>query len=213
MVECTLSFTHCLRLNLQLHTIDLVRTCRISSFCTVAWQLARFQLTRCIARFLGDSLASCISWSYRCNGLVFASILHTRTHTHTHPFNSPFFGTTQVSQYRKGKTNLDFCEARDSEWQWHQLGHMQVCTLLQTDNHPAPHYSFFLQAGCPSCHPTNSVKHWRQICQYFEVLKCTRHYKHSRPTFCVFAYIHIWSTDFKEQNFKAGSITNQLVSH
>jgi len=38
--------THCLRLNLQLHTISLVRTCRISSFCTVAWQLARFQLTR-----------------------------------------------------------------------------------------------------------------------------------------------------------------------
>ena len=43
MVECTLSITHCLRLNLQLYTIDLVRTCRISSFCTVAWQLARFQ--------------------------------------------------------------------------------------------------------------------------------------------------------------------------
>ena len=50
MVECTLSITHCLRLNIQLHTIDLVRTCRISSFCTVAWQLARLQLTRRIAR-------------------------------------------------------------------------------------------------------------------------------------------------------------------
>jgi len=35
--------------------------------------------------------------------------------THTHPFNSPFSGTTQVSQYQKGKTNLDFTEARDSE--------------------------------------------------------------------------------------------------
>jgi len=30
---------------------------------------------------------------------------------------------------------LDFTEARNSEWQWHQLGHMQVCTSLQTDNH------------------------------------------------------------------------------
>jgi len=39
-----------------------------------------------------------------------------------------------VSQYQKDKTNLDFTEARDSEWQWHQLGHMQVCTLLQSDN-------------------------------------------------------------------------------
>jgi len=50
----------------------------------------------------------------------------------THPFNGPFSGTTQVSRYQKGKTNLDFTEARKSEWQWHQLGHMQVCTLLQT---------------------------------------------------------------------------------
>jgi len=40
-----------------------------------------------------------------------------------------------VSQYQKGKSDLDFTEARDSEWQWHQLGHMQVCTSLQTDNH------------------------------------------------------------------------------
>jgi len=40
-----------------------------------------------------------------------------------------------VGWYKKGTTNLDFTEARDSEWQWHQLGHMQVCTLLQTDNH------------------------------------------------------------------------------
>jgi len=40
-----------------------------------------------------------------------------------------------VSRYQKGKTNLDFTEARDIGWQWHQLGHMQVCTLLQTDNH------------------------------------------------------------------------------
>jgi len=55
--------------------------------------------------------------------------------THTHPFNGPFSGTTQVSRYQKGKTNLDFTEARESEWQWHQLRHMQVCTSLQTDNH------------------------------------------------------------------------------
>ena len=43
--------------------------------------------------------------------------------------------TTRVGRYQKCKTNLDFTEARDSEWQSHQLGHMQVCTLLQTDNH------------------------------------------------------------------------------
>ena len=59
MVECTLFMTHCLRHNLQLYTISLVRTCRISSFCTAAWQLARLLLTRRIARSLGDSWASC----------------------------------------------------------------------------------------------------------------------------------------------------------
>ena len=61
------------------------------------------------------------------------------------------------SRYEKGKTNLDFIEARDSDWQWHQLGHMQVCTFLQTDNHASAPPVSFLQAGCPSCRPTNSV--------------------------------------------------------
>jgi len=51
-----------------------------------------------------------------------------------------------------------FTEARDGEWQWHQLGHMQVCTSLQTDNHASTPPLSFLQAGCPSCSPTNSVK-------------------------------------------------------
>ena len=78
--------------------------------------------------------------------------------THTHPFNGPFSGTTRVSRYQKGKTNLDFTEARDSEWQWHQHCHMQVCTSLQTDNHASTPPLSFLQAGCPSCHPTNSIK-------------------------------------------------------
>ena len=32
-----LFMTHCLQLNLQRHTIGLVRTCRISIFCTVVW--------------------------------------------------------------------------------------------------------------------------------------------------------------------------------
>ena len=92
------------------------------------------------------------------------------THTHTHPFNGPFSGTTQVSRYQKGKTNLDFTEARDSVWQWHQLGHMQVCTLLQTDNHTSTPPLYFLQARCPSCHPTNSVK---ALKAYYPLYYCT----------------------------------------
>jgi len=68
------------------------------------------------------------------------------SHTHTR-LTALFSGTTRVSLYKKGKTNLDFTEAIDSEWQWHQLGHMQVCTSLQTDNHANTHHSVFLQAG------------------------------------------------------------------
>jgi len=82
----------------------------------------------------------------------------TKTNTHTHPFNGLFSGTTRVGRYQKGKTNLDFTEATDSEWQWHQLGHTQVCISLQTDNHASTSPLSFLQAGCPSCCPTNSVK-------------------------------------------------------
>jgi len=66
-----------------------------------------------------------------------------------------------VSRYQKGKTNLDFTEARDSEWQRHQLGHMQICTSLQTNNHASTPPLSFLQAGCPSCRPTVS-KHCTQ---------------------------------------------------
>ena len=77
--------------------------------------------------------------------------------THTHTFNCPLSGTTRVSRYQKGKTNLDFTEARDSEWQWHQLGHMQVCTSLQTDNHAStPPLSFYRPDALPAAQPTAS---------------------------------------------------------
>ena len=86
--------------------------------------------------------------------------MHARahTHTHTHMFNGPFSGTTQVSRYQKGKTNLNFTEARDSEWQWHQLGHMQVCISLQTDNHAStPPLKFFYRPDAlPAAQPTVS---------------------------------------------------------
>jgi len=49
-----------------------------------------------------------------------------------------------VRWYQKGKTNRDITEARGSEWQWHQLGRMHVCTSLQTDNYAStPPLSFF----------------------------------------------------------------------
>ena len=49
------------------------------------------------------------------NGNGQKGMLQIDAHTHTHTFNGPFSGTTRVSRYQKGKTNLDFTEARDSE--------------------------------------------------------------------------------------------------
>ena len=91
-----------------------------------------------------------------CNWLLTET--HTHTHTHTHPFNGPFSRTTQVSRYQKGEANLDFTEARDSEWQWHQLGHTQVCISLQTDNHASttPLKVFYRPDALPAAQPTAS---------------------------------------------------------
>jgi len=86
------------------------------------------------------------------------SVAHSVCITHPRPFKGPLSWTTRVSRYQKGKTNLDFTEARDSEWQSHQLGHMQVCNSHQTDNHASTPPLSFLQSGCPSCRPTNSIK-------------------------------------------------------
>jgi len=62
-----------------------------------------------------------------------------------------------MSRYQKGKTNLDFTEARDREWQRHQLGRMQVCTLLQTDNHASTHHSVsYRPDALPAAQPTAS---------------------------------------------------------
>ena len=85
---------------------------------------------------------------------------HTHTHrdTHTHPFNGPLSGSTRVSQYQKGKTDLDFTGARASEWQWHQLGDMQVCISLQTDNHASTSLLkfFYRPDALPAAQPTVS---------------------------------------------------------
>jgi len=63
-----------------------------------------------------------------------------------------------VSRYQKGETNLDFTEARDSEWQWHQLGRMQVCISLQTDNHASTLTTQFFYGpdALPAAQPTAS---------------------------------------------------------
>jgi len=82
-------------------------------------------------------------------------------HWHTHTRLTALCpGLPRWAGSRKGKPSLDFTEARDTEWQWHQLGHMQVCTSLQTDNHAStPPLSFYGPDALPAAQPTAS-EHW-----------------------------------------------------
>jgi len=87
---------------------------------------------------------------------IHTALNNTDNDTYIHPLNG-HSGTTQVSRYQKGKINLDFTEPRDSEWQWHQLGHMQVSTSLQTDNHAGtPPLSFYRPDALSAAQPTAS---------------------------------------------------------
>ena len=63
-----------------------------------------------------------------------------------------------MCRYQKGKTNLDLLKQETvsgSGISWaicKSAPHSRQITM------PAPHHSSFLQTGCPSCCPTNSVK-------------------------------------------------------
>ena len=82
--------------------------------------------------------------STRARAVLLGRVTHLLSVTHTHPFNGPLSGTTWVSRYQRGKPIWILLKQRYSEWQWYQLGHMQLCTSLQTDNHAStPPLSFF----------------------------------------------------------------------
>jgi len=112
--------------------------------------------------------------------LQWNSAAHTHTHAHTHARTQPFYsplgfcpglprwaGTRKVKPGRLNESG--FAGARDGEWQWHQLGHMQICTLTQTHNQSSiPPLSFYRPDALPAAQPTAS-KHWRHICSIFVV--------------------------------------------
>jgi len=101
--------------------------------------------TLCCIWYFKVSIIQCTHWPVAIICQNNHTDRHTRTHTHTHTH-------TRLTAL------CFFTEARDCEWQWNPLGHTQVCTSLQTDNHASTPLLSFLQAGCPSCRPTNSVK-------------------------------------------------------
>jgi len=82
--------------------------------------------------------------------------LHHTTHT-PQPFYGPFPGTTQVSRCQKRRELLDFMVQVKINRGRH-TDHPAGRHSMQTNQCPPPPSPIFLQAGCPSCHPTNSVK-------------------------------------------------------
>jgi len=84
--------------------------------------------------------------SSQCEEYIALSIIGMHgTHTHTHTTQA-FYGSLDfvqdclVNWYQKGKTNLDFNEARNSQWKCN----MWICTSLLTGNHAtSPPLSFF----------------------------------------------------------------------
>jgi len=85
-----------------------------------------------------------------------------------HPSYGLFSRTTCVNQQQKGKPFWILVKQEMMGWQWYQLDiwHIQIIfTSLQRDNH-ARTSAQFLQAGCPSCHKTNSVKALKAVTLY-----------------------------------------------
>ena len=149
--------------------------------CVCRWMCSAFWCrASCLLRRLFCRAAVSASWTL--SGARFTILLlllyrqgsdtrldtlkHTRAHTHTHTFNGPFSRTTRVCWYQKGKTNRDFTEARDSEWQWHQLGHIKSAPRSRQITMPAPHHSVFYRPDAlPAAQPTASkhpaIKTWQ----------------------------------------------------
>jgi len=75
-------------------------------------------------------------------------------------------GSTQVSQYQKGKTktNLDFMEQETVSGSGISWAICKSAPNLRQTTMPAPHQSIFYR--CPSCRQTNSVKALKAMCMH-----------------------------------------------
>ena len=79
------------------------------------------------------------------------------THTHTRPFNCPLSGTTRVSRYQKGKTNLDFTEAETASGSGISWATCKSAPRSIQITTPAPHHSVYYRPDAlPAAQPTAS---------------------------------------------------------
>ena len=100
----------------------------------------------CLQHLYKPSMDKNLKWKSDREGLHFfykTSCVEKNTHTHTHPFNGPFSRTTRVGRYQKGKTNLDFTEARDSSGGGISWAYASLHLAPDRITTPAPHHSVF----------------------------------------------------------------------
>jgi len=148
-----------------------------NTYCPKSWEWNAFSKWHAMSPiwdFLDTML--CMLWSRSLLKLItchtFWSLYTIIKHTHTHLTalfpGLPRSAGEQVSRYQKGKTNLDFSEARDSKWQWHQLGYMRLHLAPDRQPHQHPTTLFFYRPDTlPATQPTVS-KHWTQIIHYYK---------------------------------------------
>ena len=114
---------------------------------------------RCRTMSCRSSVTSFHSLTHSLTHTHTHTLTHTHTHTHTHTtFNGPFPGLPRWASTRKVKPiwillKQETVSGSGIRWAiWTSAPRSRQITT------PAPHHCSFLQAGCPSCRPTNSVK-------------------------------------------------------
>ena len=94
-------------------------------------------------------------WVGECYLNVYVCNVKTHTHTHLMAF---FPGLPRCAGTRKVKPIWILLKQETVSGSGISWAICKSAPCYRQITMPAPHWSVFLQAGCPSCHPTNSVK-------------------------------------------------------
>ena len=99
--------------------------------------------------------------SFVQSALRSSTLYYTKQHTHTHTqhtFNGSLSRTTRVSRYRKVKPIWILLKQETVSGSGISWAICKSAPHSRQITTPAPHRSSFLQTGCPSWCPTNSIK-------------------------------------------------------
>ena len=145
----SLSVRHCGKANLCCPLLSHIEY-TIRPFCVAcSWPTWRHpQSQKCTAYHIAARGVSKYTRTHACTHA------QTHTHTHTHTLNGPLSRTTQVSRYQKGKPIWILLKQKTASGS--SISYAICKSAPHSRQITMPPLSF-LKAGCPSCHPTNSV--------------------------------------------------------